>query len=77
MGKYFITKRRHSHQSKILRNKQEETLIVKTIEHANSTIRFKHRTASTFRPLAASTPYDIEQSNPFNDGSPRKLNNFQ
>ena len=82
MGKYSITKRRHSHQSKILRSKQEETFIVRNLEHVNSTTRLKHRTttttattttSSTFRPLAASTPYDIEQANAFNDGSPRKF----
>jgi len=71
MGKYSLTKRRYSHQSNILCTKQETTLIFNQIEHVNSTIRLKH---TSFRPLAASTPYDIEQSNPFNDGSPRKFN---
>jgi hypothetical protein len=70
MGKYSITKRRHSHQSKILHTQQETTFILNKIEHANSTIRLKH---TSFRPLAASTPCDIEQSNSFNDGSPRKF----
>lgn len=74
MRKYSITKRRHSHQSKILRTKQDDTFIVKNIEHANSTMRLKNRTTTAFRPLAASTPYDIGQSNSFNDGSPRKFN---
>jgi hypothetical protein len=76
MGKYSLTKRRHSHQSNILRKQQETTLILNKIEHANSTIRLKHRNNTSFRPLAASTPYDIEQSNSFNDGSPRKFITF-
>ena len=74
MGKYSLTKRRHSHQSKILHTQQDETFMLKKIDHANSTLRLKHRASNTFRPLAASTPYDIEQSNSFNDGSPRKFN---
>lgn len=76
MGKYFLTKRRHSHQSNLLPTKQDTTLIFNQIEHANSTTRLKHRTNTSFRPLAASTPYDIEQSNPFNHGSPRKFITF-
>jgi hypothetical protein len=76
MGKYSLTKRRHSHQSKILHTQQETTFIFNKIEHVNSTIRLKHRTNTSFRPLAASTPYNVEQSNSFNDGSPRKFITF-
>ncbi|CAF4778430.1 unnamed protein product, partial [Rotaria sp. Silwood2] len=77
MGKYSLTKRRHSHQSNIFHTKQETTLILNKIEHANSTTRLKNRTNTSFRPLAASTPYDIEQSNPFNDGSPHSIMKHQ
>ena len=73
MGKYSLKKRRHSHQSKILHTQQDETFMLKKIDLATSTIRLKHRASNAFRPLAASTPHDIEQSNSFNDGSPRKL----
>ena len=71
MGKYSLTKRHHSQQSKILHTKQETTSIVNKTEHTNSTTRLKYRINTSFRPLAASTPYDIGQSNSFNDGSPR------
>lgn len=77
MGKYSLTKRRHSHQSKLLHTQQETTFLFNKIEHTNSTSRLKHRTNTFFRPLAASTPYNIEQSNTFNDSSPRKFNTFQ
>jgi hypothetical protein len=76
MGKYSLTKRRHSHQSKILHTQQETTFIFNKLEQANSTTRLKHHTNTSFRPLAASTPYEIEQSNSFNDGSPRKFITF-
>lgn len=76
MGKYSLTKRRHSHQSKVYPTKQEDTFILNKSKNVNSTTRLKYRTNVSFRPLAASTPYDIEQSNPFNDGSPRKFITF-
>jgi hypothetical protein len=82
MGKYSISKRRHSHQSKILRTKQEETLIGKNLGHLNSLTHVKQQrstvtaaaaAAAMFRPLAASTPYDIHaQTNSIHDNSPRK-----
>ncbi|UJR37542.1 hypothetical protein I4U23_030244 [Adineta vaga] len=78
MGKYSLTKRRHSHQSKLLHTQQETTILFNKIEHTNSTTRLKqHRMNTFFRPLAASTPYTIEQSNTFNDGSPHSLSRHQ
>lgn len=76
MGKYSFTKRRHSHQSKLLHTQPETSILFNKIDHTNSTTRLKHRMNTFFRPLAASTPYEIEQSNPFNDGSPRKFHTF-
>ncbi|CAF3082537.1 unnamed protein product [Rotaria socialis] len=73
MGKYSLTKRRYSHQSKFFHTQQETTLILNKIEHANSTTKLENRVNTSFRPLAASTPYGIEQSNPFNDGSPHSI----
>ena len=65
MGKHTITKRRYSHQSKI-----EPTLVL--FEHLNTTTtRLKHRNNTSFRPLATSTPYDIEQPHSFYIDSPR------
>lgn len=69
MGKYFVSKRRQSHQSKVLRPKQEDTLCTRILENVNKTMRFKSRVTSTFKPLAASTPYEISQSSHFNTGS--------
>jgi hypothetical protein len=71
MGKHTITKRRHSHQSKILYTQQEPTFFFfNQVEHLNTT-RLKH---TSFRPLATSTPYDDrEQSSSFNADSPRKF----
>jgi len=62
MGKHTITKRRYSHQPKV-----EPTFVL--FEHLNTSIRLKHR--NTFRPLATSTPYDIEQIHSFYIDSPR------
>lgn len=69
MGKHIITKRRYSHQSKIFSTQQEPTFFL--LEHLNTTTRLKHRTNTSFRPLATSTPHDIEQSHSFNSDSPR------
>lgn len=71
MGKRRITKRCYSHQSKIFYTQQEPTFFL--LEHLNSTIRLKHRSNTSFRPLATSTPHDIEQSTSFNNDSPRKF----
>jgi hypothetical protein len=69
MGKHTITKRHYSHQSKILYTQQEPTFSL--FEHLNTTSRLKHRCNTSFRPLATSTPYDIEQLHSFITDSPR------
>ncbi|CAF3370763.1 unnamed protein product [Rotaria socialis] len=71
MGKHIITKRRYSHQSKIFSTQQEPTFFV--LEHLNASSRFKHRNNTSFRPLATSTPYEIEQSRSFNSDSPHSF----
>lgn len=71
MGKHTITKRCYSHQSKFFYTQQEPTLFF--FEHINTTSRLKNQTNTSFRPLATSTPYDIEQSHTFNSDSPRKF----
>jgi len=71
MGKHTITKRRYSHQSKILYPQQEPTFFL--FEHVNTSNRVKYRTNTSFRPLATSSPYDLEQSYLFNSDSPRKF----
>jgi hypothetical protein len=68
MGKHTINKRRYSHQSKILYTQQEPTFYL--FEHLNTSNRVKH---TSFRPLATSSPYDLEQSYLFNSDSPRKF----
>lgn len=77
MGKYSLTKRRHSHQPKSLQV-QPETTAFGNVEQSNSSIRSKQqqqsqRRSTFFQPLAASTPYHIERSNAFSDGSPREF----
>jgi hypothetical protein len=71
MGKHTITKKRYSHQPKILYTQQEPTFFL--FEHSNTSNRVKYRTNTSFRPLATSSPYDLEQSYLFNSDSPRKF----
>ncbi|CAF2920102.1 unnamed protein product [Rotaria sp. Silwood2] len=73
MGK---TKRRYSHQSKIFSTPQEPTTFF-VFEHLNTTSRLKHRNNTSFRPLATSTPYEIEQSHSFNSDSPHSFMKYQ
>ncbi|CAF3448559.1 unnamed protein product [Rotaria sp. Silwood1] len=72
------TKRRYSHQSKIFSTQQEPTLFL--FEHLNTTTsHLKHRQNISFRPLATSTPYDIEQSHLYNNNndSPHSFVRYQ
>ncbi|CAF1092689.1 unnamed protein product [Rotaria sordida] len=73
MGK---TKRRYSHQSKNFSTQQEPTFFV--FEHLNTTSRLKQRNNTSFRPLATSTPYEIEQLHSFNSSnSPHSFVRYQ
>ncbi|CAF0956974.1 unnamed protein product [Adineta steineri] len=76
MEKHTIKKRRYSHQSKILYTQQEPTFFL--FEHLNTTMtHLKHRNNTSFRPLATSTPYEIEQSHSFNCNSPQSIMKHQ
>ena len=65
MGKHMATKRRHSHQFKMLRTQQEPTFCL-----LNS---LKQRSQALFRPLATSTPHGVQHSTSLSNESSDEL----
>ncbi|CAF0933004.1 unnamed protein product [Adineta ricciae] len=69
MRKHLIAKRRYSQQStKILCTHHDSSFLL--FQHANTTTRLKHRTTTSFRPLATSTPYEVPPTHSLNNDSP-------